>query len=74
MLLMSPEIHLILMNIFLINFIDYTVCLILMKIKQFLFDKNSKNLKTNENVSNHILYIIKISINFLLKNLSLRNF
>jgi hypothetical protein len=58
MLLMKPIMHLILINIFLINFIDYTVCLILMKIKQFLFDKNSKILKTNENVSNHILYII----------------
>jgi hypothetical protein len=65
MLLMSPEIHLILMNIFLINFIDYTVCLNSMKIKQFLFDINNKNLKTNETESNYILIIINfISISF----------
>jgi hypothetical protein len=62
---MSPEIHLILMNIFLINFIDYTVCLNSMKIKQFLFDINNKNLKTNETESNYILIIINfISISF----------
>ena len=65
MLLMSPEIHLILMNIFLINFIDYTVCLNSMKIKQFLFDINNKNLKTKETESNYILIIINfISISF----------
>ena len=65
MLLMSPEIHLILMNIFLINLIDYTVCLNSMKIKQFLFDINNKNLKTNETESNYILIIINfISISF----------
>jgi hypothetical protein len=65
MLLMSPEIHLILMNIFLINFIDYTVCLNSMKIKQFLFDTNNKNLKMNETESNYILIIINfISISF----------
>ena len=65
MLLMSPEKHLILMNIFLINFIDYTVCLNSMKIKQFLFDINNKNLKTNETESNYILIIINfISISF----------
>ncbi len=64
MLLMSPEIHLILMNIFLINFIDYTVCLNSMKIKQFLFDINNKNLKTNETESNYILIIINFFSNF----------
>jgi hypothetical protein len=65
MLLMSPEIHLILMNIFLIKFIDHTVCLNSMKIKQFLFDINNKNLKTYETESNYILIIINfISISF----------
>ena len=62
---MLPIIHFILMNIFLINYIDYTVCLISMKIKQFLFDINNKNLKTNETESNYILIIINfISISF----------